>query len=141
MRQKKIPVLILVISVTILLTSFSKNGPFQAPEPWKAPASADSIKAPFAFTAETAKKGEESFLLYCVACHGETGAGDGPAGAQLPTKPANFHEERVTKQTNGAIFWKLTNGRGAMLPFKEILKEEERWQVVSYLRQLSKQKP
>jgi mono/diheme cytochrome c family protein len=140
MLSKKMTGLFVIIIVGFLLTSFTGNGLLQGTEPWKAPAAADTIKSQIKFSADTEKKGEELYLLYCVACHGETGSGDGPAGAQLPIKPANFHQERVTKQTDGAIFWKLTNGRGPMLPFKEILKEEERWQVVSYLRQLSKQK-
>lgn len=37
-----------------------------------------------------------TFELICGACHGPTGAGDGPAGAALNPKPANF---------GGAEFW------------------------------------
>lgn len=143
MGGKKITGLTAMIGITggcFLLSAFTGNGPRQAAEPWKAPPAADSVKSPLTFNEETVKKGEELFLLYCVACHGETGAGDGPAGAQLVIKPANFHEERVTKQTNGAIFWKITTGRVAMPAFKEVLKEEERWQLVSYIRKLSKEK-
>ncbi len=131
---------LLIIMAGFLLSAFTGEYPAQVNEPWKAPASADSIKSPFAFTEETANKGEEHYNLYCLSCHGETGHGDGPAGTQLVIKPANFHDERVTKQSNGAIFWKLSNGRGFMPPFKEVLKEDERWQVVSYLRKLSKGK-
>lgn len=143
MVGKKITGLIAMIGITggyFLISAFTGNSPRQAAEPWKAPPAADSVKSPLTFNEETTKKGEELFLLYCVACHGETGAGDGPAGAQLVIKPANFHEERVTKQTNGAIFWKITTGRVVMPAFKEVLKEEERWQLVSYIRKLSKEK-
>ncbi|MEO5997718.1 MAG: hypothetical protein ABIN89_13345 [Chitinophagaceae bacterium] len=45
--------------------------------------------------------------------------------SQLVIKPANFHDEKVAKQTDGALFWKITNVRGNMIPFKEGLKAEE----------------
>jgi len=123
-----------------MLSAFTGNGPKQTNDPWKAPASADSLKRPITFNAETAKKGEDLYFLYCFSCHGETGSGEGPAGAQLAIKPANFHDEKVTKQTDGAIFWKITNGKGNMIPFKDVLKAEERWQLVAFIRKLSKQK-
>ena len=126
--------------IFFMFSAFTGYNTKQASDPWKAPASADTIKSPVPFNAETLKKGEELYFLYCFSCHGETGAGDGPAGAQLVIKPANFHNEKVTKQTNGAIFWKITNGRGNMIAFKEVLKAEERWQLVSFIRKLSKEK-
>ena len=123
--------------ITVVLTAaFTGVTPVQTPEPWKAPAAADSIKSPVIFNAKIVEKGEELYNLYCLSCHGETGMGDGPASAPLVIKPANFHLERVIKQTNGAIYWKLTNGRGSMPAMKEVLKEEERWQLVAFIRKM-----
>ena len=55
----------------------------------------------------------------------------------LPTKPADWTSDKVQKQTDGEIFWKLSNGRGAMPPWKS-LPEKERWELVSYIRSLKK---
>jgi hypothetical protein len=52
-------------------------------------------------------------------------------------KPANFHDEKTRKQRQGAIFWKISNGNGNMPPFKESLTDEQRWQLVSYIRSLT----
>lgn len=109
-------------------------------ESFAAPAWADTIKNPLGTSPEISAKGEEIYSLYCFACHGETGYGDGAAGGSFGVKPANFHDPKFSKQTDGSVFWKLSNGKGNMPPFKEILKEEQRWQLVVYLKGLGKEK-
>ena len=103
-----------------------------------APAWADTIKNPVGNSPEVIAKGEEIYNLYCFACHGETGLGDGAAGGAMDVKPANFHDPKFSKQKDGAIYWKLTNGKGNMPPFKEILKDDQRWQLVAYLKEFGK---
>ena len=107
-------------------------------EGWLAPASADSLKNPIAVSQENISKGEELYNMYCFSCHGDTGYGDGPAGGSMGIRPANFHDQRVIKQKDGALFWKLTNGKGNMPPFKEALTEEQRWQLSVFIRELGK---
>jgi hypothetical protein len=41
----------------------------------------------------------------------------------------------VQGQTDGELFWKISNGRGAMPPWKH-LPEMERWRIVNYIRYL-----
>ena len=73
----------------------------------------------------------------CQSCHG-SGKGDGPAAAALPpTKPADWTSARVASETDGEIFWKISNGRGAMPPWKH-LPENDRWDLVDYIRTLQK---
>lgn len=105
---------------------------------WKAPAEAKALKNPVkkpdAKEMAEAKRAVES---NCVPCHGTDYKGDGPAAAALPTKPADWTSEKVQKQTDGEIFWKMSNGRGAMPPWKS-LPEKERWEIVSFIRTLKK---
>lgn len=108
-------------------------------EIWVAPPAADSLKNPLKASPENIAKGEELYNMYCFSCHGDTGYGDGPAGGSMGVRPANFHDQRVIKQKDGALFWKLTNGKGNMPPFKEILTEEQRWQMILWLREFGKQ--
>ncbi len=103
---------------------------------WKAPESADNVKSSFPNSPDMEQKGQNLYNVYCRTCHGETGFGDGAAGTSLDPKPANFHRGRVQNQTDGAIFYKLSNGRGSMPAFKNSLSEEQRWQLVSYIRKL-----
>jgi mono/diheme cytochrome c family protein len=100
---------------------------------WKAPAEAKGLKNPVKGVGN-AKKAVE---VNCSPCHGPSGKGDGPAAAALPTKPADWTSERVQKQTDGEIFWKMSNGRGAMPPWKS-LPEKERWEIVNLIRTFKK---
>ncbi len=100
--------------------------------PWVAPADAKGTKNPVKGVGDAKKSVETN----CVACHGASGHGDGVAAAALPPpKPANWTSAPVQKQTDGELFWKLTNGRGAMPPWKH-LPEKERWELVNYIRTL-----
>lgn len=106
--------------------------------PWKAPAWADTLKNPFAEKAAAIAMGKESYDLFCWSCHGNKGKGDGAAGASFPIKPADFTSPAVRDQSDGAIYWKLTTGRGNMTPYEDLLTDEQRWELVSYIRVLSR---
>lgn len=107
-------------------------------ERWVAPSFADSITNTLVASPESIAKGEELYNMYCFSCHGDTGYGDGPAGGSMGVRPANFHDKKVISQKDGALYWKLTNGKGNMPPFKEALTEEQRWQLIIFLRELGK---
>jgi len=125
---------------TFILSSFiSFNSSPVTDDRWVAPASADKIKNPYPVEPLTLTQGEELYNMYCLPCHGENGYGDGAAGGALGVKPANFHNPEVQKQTDGALFWKIAEGRGNMPSFKKSLSEEQRWQLVVYLRKLGKE--
>lgn len=122
----------------VSLSSFTGNKqPVHVQDRWVAPAWADTLISPHHDEPLTLANGEELFGLYCASCHGESGYGDGAAGGALGQKPANFHDSLVKKQTNGALFWKISNGRGNMPPFQDVFTAEQRWQLVAYLRKLS----
>lgn len=121
---------------TLVFISFKTTYIIQ--ERWVAPPEADSLKSPFAFTPEVIREGETLFNTYCVSCHGKNGYGDGSPG-KFKKEPANFHSKEVSSQTNGALFWKMSNGRGISMPaYKDVFPEEKRWQLVAYIRQFSK---
>jgi glucose/arabinose dehydrogenase len=104
---------------------------------WTAPESASSLKSPFTITADVELKGQQLYMLYCWQCHGVSGFGDGAAGSSLEQKPANFHDRRIRKEPDGALFWKMSTGKGTMPAFKDVLSDEERWSLVAYIRKLS----
>jgi glucose/arabinose dehydrogenase/mono/diheme cytochrome c family protein len=109
---------------------------------WRAPEEANNKKNPFAADPIAAEqKGKALYDSYCSSCHGQNGFGDGAAGHSLGQRPANFHDRRVKNQSDGALFWKMSNGRGNMPPFKESLTEEQRWQLVSYIRKFTIREP
>jgi mono/diheme cytochrome c family protein len=111
-------------------------------EKWVAPPAADNIKNPLSTTEENILAGKKIFEGICWTCHGMNGNGNGPAALTLEPKPANFLHSDVQSQTDGAIFWKISIGRGAMVPFSQSLTTEQRWQLVCFIRtfQMSKDK-
>jgi mono/diheme cytochrome c family protein len=100
---------------------------------WEAPASEKTKKNPGGNVAAGKKLAETN----CVSCHGASGKGDGPAAAALNPKPADWTSPRVQKETDGELFWKISNGRGPMPPWKH-LSEKERWDLVTYVKSLGK---
>jgi len=121
---------IAVAAITLLVSAGAAV--VSAQGPWVAPADAKATKNPV----KGVGNAKNSVETNCVSCHGPSGKGDGPAAAALPPpKPANWTSEAVQKQTDGEIFWKISNGRGAMPPWKH-LPDNERWEIVNYIRTL-----
>ena len=106
---------------------------------WKAPEEASAMKNPLVNDMSSLKKGEKIYKSLCAGCHGETGKGDVPAMQSLNPKPTDFTTDAFQSQPDGAIFWKLSEGKGMMAAYKNMLSEEDRWAVVNYLRTFSLQ--
>ncbi len=103
---------------------------------WVPPASADTLINPLKSQIGSALKGGILYQKLCAACHGEKGLGDGIAGLYLSPRPADHTSARIKNLSDGAIFWMITEGRGAMPSQKSTLTDDERWQLVMYIRQL-----
>jgi mono/diheme cytochrome c family protein len=103
-------------------------------QPWMAPAAEREKKNPIARAAGL-EEGKKVFATNCSVCHGPTGKGDGPVSTALTPKPTNLTSTDVQTQTDGALFWKISTGRGAM-PSWQTLPEKERWSVVDFIRSL-----
>ncbi len=109
-----------------------------AGEPWLAPSEANDIQNPLEIDEYTLEDGMDIYSVNCLSCHGEKGDGDTPIAAALDPKPKNFKDPSFIEQSDGAIYWKITTGRGLMVSFKDVLSEEEIWSAVVYIKSLSK---
>ena len=94
-----------------------------------APAKAQAKKNPFEGDARAATVGAKLFEQHCSECHGKRAEGTRKG-------PTLLHDE-VRQATPGALFWILTNGvvRQGM-PVWSKLPEQQRWQLVTFLRSL-----
>ncbi len=106
---------------------------------WEAPTEADTLVNPLEHIEEVIEKGQQIYNNQCTMCHGETGKGDGPAGIALDPSPEDLNSEEIQDQSDGAIFWKIREGRGPMPGFNKSLDEEKLWSIVHYIRALSKE--
>jgi len=83
--------------------------------------------------------GAELFAAHCTSCHGAGGHGDGPLAKALPLPPADLTAPHTALHTAGDLFWWLTHGKppGVMPGFADRLAEEDRWDLINFLRTLS----
>jgi len=100
---------------------------------------------PFAITKEDLKRGQERFNIFCSACHGMTGYGDGIVARRGFNKPApaNYHQDRLRQAPVGHFFDVISNGWGAMPSYASQVPFEDRWRIIAYVRalQLSQMSP
>ena len=119
--------LLAVLCASTLL--FSQNVNYQQDAKWQAPEDAAAKPNPLADKPALAAGGRKLFKRNCVECHGESGQGlKKAADLQLPV---------VQAQSDGTLYWKITNGnpdRG--MPSFSGIPELQRWQIVLYLRTL-----
>jgi mono/diheme cytochrome c family protein len=74
------------------------------------PGAAEQAHAP---ATPDVEKGKEIFAQRCVACHGATGAGDGPASASLVPQPAKFTDPEWQNQVTDDYIEKIVKMGGA----------------------------
>jgi len=132
MMMKSKLIILLSAVLLILLSSFLQDSK------WTAPEAEAKKKNPIESTEKSLKTGMKLYGKICWSCHGVDGKGNGPAGASLNPKPANISMMEVQEQTDGALYWKLSTGRGNMMGYGNSLEDDQRWAIVHYLRSLEK---
>jgi len=122
---------VLLLTIAGCTVALAQNLAYQRDPNWSAPASAITRSNPLVSKPEAVGGGKKLFLRHCVECHGSDGSGlekKHSADLQLPV---------VQEQSDGTLFWKITNGNaGKGMPSFSRLPELQRWQIVLFLRTL-----
>jgi len=103
------------------------------------PPAAAAQQNPVPATADSIAAGRALYAQNCVFCHGDTGKGDGPAAVNLTVKPSDLTNPALRQQSDGALFWKISEGHSPMPANQRLLSTQDRWTVVNYLRTLTPQ--
>lgn len=104
---------------------------------WEVPADAKAVQNPIEKSPEAVAAGEALYAKHCKMCHGDLGKGDGPATQFIKPAPPDMSTAEVRDRlTDGAIFYKITTGKRPMPSMQRKMSEEERWQVVLFVRKL-----
>jgi glucose/arabinose dehydrogenase len=115
--------------LTFVTCSAADNSAFHG-----APASASSLANPYSGQASAVNAGSALYATHCASCHGVSGQGTGNI-------PSLSHGD-AQQATEGALFWFITKGDIANgMPSWALLPEQQRWQIVSYLKALPTAKP
>ncbi len=129
-------VLVLLLFPVLYLFTFSKN--VTQTKPWSVPTQASNVKNPVMGNASTLKEGMALYQSFCTPCHGNKGKGDGPAAAALTIKPADHTSATMLAETDGSLFYKISEGRTPMPQYKAALTETQRWELVGFIRTLNR---
>jgi len=131
--KKYISILFTLMFVTVLMAFVPKT----ANDPWPVPDKYKNMPNPVKSDATSIATGKELYTQHCKSCHGTKGKGDGPKAAQLDTESGDFTKPTFQSQTDGAIFYKTTEGRKDMPSFKKkIADQNDVWSVINYVRTL-----
>lgn len=102
-------------------------------------------KLPIEVNEENIKLGKAKYEIYCSACHGYSGFGDGLVSKRAAslaqdtwTPPSSLHLDRIQKQPVGQIFHTISKGQGKMASYASSITPQERWSIVLYVRALQR---
>jgi putative copper resistance protein D len=97
------------------------------------------LRPSVAYQAGAITAGAALYQTNCAGCHGPRGAGDGPDGRTLPRSPADLRAPHTAQHTAGDLFWWISHGiPGSGMPgFGSQLGEDQRWELINFLRALS----
>lgn len=130
---------VILFGTALLLFSVSSGFRSFQKKPWPVPDAAKNKKNPVASDAESIAAGKALWATHCKSCHGAKGLGDGPKAAQLKTEPGDFSKAETQSQTDGALFYKTSEGRDDMPKFKQKIPDaDDIWSIVNFIRTLKK---
>lgn len=90
-------------------------------------------------------RGRERYDIFCLPCHGVTGAGDGKVhdrammllnngtNGTVWVQPRTFHQEDMQTLEPGRVFYTISNGFGNMAGYSAQIPVEDRWAIVAWV--------
>ncbi len=123
---------LLALICTVIIFALYQN------RPWAIPEAAKLRKNPIQSSPAALAAARSIYLDKCANCHGQTGKGDGPdANSYYPTPASLADPKRMDARSDGEIFYQISQGRKPMPSFQKRLNEEQRWQLVLFVRSLA----
>jgi len=101
---------------------------------------ATKLKNPFLPDTENIDRGGVVYQNICLQCHGESGNGKGHlyVSGKYPYPPANLLSPKIAALTDGEMYHVITVGFGIMPAHGIIVKPDDRWKVILYVRSLQR---
>lgn len=113
--------------------------PEQPPPEPTIPEEERTRKNPIPPNQESLEMGRKIFSSQCVMCHGEKGDGKGDLAVEDNLTVPDFTSPDVQKKrTDGELFHILKTGHGLMPAQGKRLRDEQRWNLINYIRALPK---
>lgn len=131
LRKALFALALLLIGMAIGLAAFHKT-------PWIVPAAEKERKNPLSYSEANLAAAKRVYAEMCANCHGDGGKGDGSDAMMYDPPPQDLTDAaKMSQRTDGEIYYQLTEGRKPMPSFRKKLTEEQRWQLVLFVRSLA----
>ncbi len=137
LKSGKLTIAKLIVTLFVIF-SFSGSINAQHKAPWNAPESLKEKKNPFASDESSLARGKKSYISECARCHGKKGEGDGSSASRIDQTVADLSTEKIQNQSDGELFWKISEGRKPMPINKNTLTDDQRWDIINYIRTFKK---
>jgi mono/diheme cytochrome c family protein len=129
MNFSKYILFILIVNCQFIISSAQTGD-------WIVSADKKAKLSKYEFTDSIRKHGREIYENNCISCHGHPGLGDGQKFTPPPPDPTSV---KMQQNTDGDMFYKITEGRGQMSSFKDILSPGDIWSAIAYIRSFNKE--
>jgi len=130
--MKKSILTVLVLGIAVIAYAGDKK-------PWNAPDKDAKTANPVKPNAESIAAGKALWTKHCESCHGKAGLGDGKKAATLDTEPGDFSKAAFQGQSDGSMFYKISEGRDDMPSFKKKITEaNDIWSIITFVKTLKK---
>jgi len=122
---------ILLIFLSIGLAAFHRT-------PWQVPQEEKLRKNPLEPSVANFYAAKPIYDENCANCHGDSGKGDGSDAMMYDPTPTDLTDSaKMSKLSDGEVYYQITQGRKPMPSFRTKLTEEQRWQLVIMVRALA----
>ena len=127
MLTRSLRIAVMIIMAGPLLLAVAGDGVWMT----RVPEKNRQRQNPFDSASNAVAAGAKLFRQNCASCHGDEGTGR--------DKHPNLHSDRIRNATPGELEWLLNNGslRNGM-PSWSRLPEPQRWQIVSFLKEMTR---
>lgn len=95
-----------------------------------------ALVTPPAVNAALLAQGRQRYDIYCAACHGLAGDGDGFVVARGFPAPRPFSDPQIAKISARQLLDVIGQGTGTMFGFYDRVDPADRWAIVAYVRAL-----
>ena|ERR1700688_939651 len=135
---KKSPLMFVLFVVVLLVATGSAVYAFLHPGPWIVPEEAKRVANPLKPSQANLPEARRLYEDKCSECHGDAGKGDGSQAKMYDPKPSDLTDAaHMNSVSDGELFYKISQGHRPMPAFKKRYSDEQRWQLVSFIRSLA----
>jgi mono/diheme cytochrome c family protein len=129
----------LLLPSSLLLVTFLTAAPQEQPSSSPAPASTTPQTNPVKPTAESQAHAKKIWGYDCALCHGEKGDGKGDVADSMKLTLKDYTKpDSLKDMTDGQLYDIILKGKGQMPGEEGRAKPDDVWNLVIYVRNMSK---